>query len=204
MALKPEDRPTIENYPPLAKWLDDNRARQAWSVNVNRDAVVSCHVVGTATVLVLVRSRQHGWELYTPCSSNNIEIALADALARISDGDGNGPSAADHLSADVAELRARLAEYEELLANPVITIKPEDPVEGERIAEMLRAMGSPPALILDADPFTLTRNERIELAAAARDGTASPLARAALRRILGEPDPKAGPVDLGITSKSGR
>lgn len=200
MALKPEDRPTIDNYPALATWLAEVNARAAWSVNVNRDTVVSCFVIGTATAIAVVRSRQHGWDLYTPQASNDVAATLTDAAIRC--GLLAAAPAPDiaAMEAEIAELRARLAENVS-----VITVKESgDPEMVEKVRRML-ASPQPTLVIHDAaDTFDLTRDERIELAAAARDGTASPCARAALRRILGEADPKAGPVDLGITSKSGR
>lgn len=186
MKRKPEDRPAIENYPPLAKWLDENNARQAWSVNVNRDTVVSLHVVGSGTVLAVVRAEGHGWDLYTPCESNDIAATLADASARIDPlAEFTGPGIP--LDPDF---------------DPVVTIRmPDDPDLAAKVAAL--AEGAPPLVILDSEPI-LTRDERIELANALESAGLSPCARGAIRRILGMPAPDAGQVDLGITVKAGR
>lgn len=83
-------KPYLENYPPLRDWLRKHDARCNWQVALGngpdgpRAYIESWQSrAWRGDVIVVVRADQLGWDIYTSCSSNDIDASLADALARV-------------------------------------------------------------------------------------------------------------------------
>lgn len=81
-----KDKPYIENYPPLQKWLNDNDAQCMWQIPYgNHDepfAYVENWIVNNTQVIIVVYSNNHGWNIFTPCQSISIDATLRDASER--------------------------------------------------------------------------------------------------------------------------
>ena len=81
------DEPWVSNYPPLDAWLRLNNARCDWQVLLGKkpyhDYIEQWRLPGSLPFVIRVMGRQHGWEIFTPSASNDIEKTLQDAMARI-------------------------------------------------------------------------------------------------------------------------
>lgn len=98
--------PSAADYPPLEAWLTEHNAREAWHAVAPQGAAVACYVVGTSTVIALLRPVPRGWDLYTALDTIDIAATLADAHARVTDA---APSALRGAFDRVSEDRAQLA-----------------------------------------------------------------------------------------------
>lgn len=87
------NKPWVSNYPPLKQWLDEHNARCMWQVPSNPDrgddpdwapgAYIECYLINMHPVVVVVRSNQMGWDIYTTASTPLIDATLMDAEARL-------------------------------------------------------------------------------------------------------------------------
>lgn len=85
---KNADKPWVANYPPLQEWLQSRNAQCAWQRPITDDpeapgsGYIEMWLVGSAQVIVLVRSHQMGWDLFTSCPDGSIVATFNDADAR--------------------------------------------------------------------------------------------------------------------------
>lgn len=98
-ARKTEDKPYVENYPPLRGWLRQIGARCDWQVPLGNAkepiAYVEQWQAPTGrSFIVVVHAMRHGWNIYTDCADDGIAPTLIDAAVRI----GMGPTNAADLS----------------------------------------------------------------------------------------------------------
>lgn len=76
------DRPYIENYPPLRDWLVRHQARCLSQDAVGEDFWERWRI-GVRVVLVEVRAKKGGWDLWTACDSVKVEETFKDAERRL-------------------------------------------------------------------------------------------------------------------------
>lgn len=88
MSYKDEDKPYIENYPPLHAWLHKHGAHCNWQLPIGRKDRPTAYVEswlfrGGREVIIVVRSQKLGWDIYTPEQSNDVAATLEAVEARI-------------------------------------------------------------------------------------------------------------------------
>lgn len=76
------DKPWIENYPPLRAWLDRHNAR-CLSQTKDGDGFLERWLIGTRICLIEVRPRNMGWNIYTDSDSPTIVATIRDAETRL-------------------------------------------------------------------------------------------------------------------------
>lgn len=189
---KPKNPPlaSATDYPPLAKWLEGHGAREAWRAVAPSNAAVACYVVGTTTVLALLRPDGAGWELYTTDGGNDIAVSLADAHARVT---GTVTDSVDAAITDLVRSRDNaLRERDEVRRAAVqwsdraIELENALTIARAELAEAYKAVGAPGAP--DAD--------RIDALSADAKGYARKMTEAdrMLARIVAERDALAARV----------
>lgn len=93
MGKNDKNKPWVSNYKPLQEWLTKHSARCMWQTPSEpqpEDAdldwapryYIECWAVGKGTVLLIVRSNQQGWDIYTAINSNSATESLEDAAKR--------------------------------------------------------------------------------------------------------------------------
>jgi hypothetical protein len=86
--MKDEDKPYVENYPPLHAWLKKHGAHCNWQVPIGGARKPTAYVEswilrGGREVIVVVRARKRGWDIYTPEQSAGVEETLRAVEVRI-------------------------------------------------------------------------------------------------------------------------
>ena len=80
-------KPWVANYPPLQEWLQKIHAQCLEQIPLGENPDLSGYVerwqANARTFLVIVRARRMGWDILTPCYSNEIAATLADAEKRL-------------------------------------------------------------------------------------------------------------------------
>lgn len=87
------NKPWVSNYPPLAAWLEAHEAKCYWQLPLGGDpdepnAYVERYMFKTkedklVLAIVIVYANKMGWEIHTPCLSNDISETLRDADKRL-------------------------------------------------------------------------------------------------------------------------
>lgn len=84
MQRKPEDEPTLDNYPTLSAWLTKINARCLWRADTASSLrAVEAWSAHGAVFLIVMYERGRGWSIFTDCNSNDIPFTLLDAERRI-------------------------------------------------------------------------------------------------------------------------
>lgn len=95
-----DNKPWVSNYPPLAKWLEDNHARCMWQLasptkpdDADEDwepqSYVECHLVNARPVIVIVHANRQGWNVFSALDTADIAKSLTDLEARVRVGNGS-------------------------------------------------------------------------------------------------------------------
>lgn len=81
------DEPWTSNYPPLHDWLMNSEARCDWQLRYGKGGagfmLEQWRMPGSLPFIVLVHTKQAGWDVFTPTDDRAIEATLADVRARI-------------------------------------------------------------------------------------------------------------------------
>lgn len=87
--IKDEDKPYVENYPPLRDWLRDHNARCNWQIPIGNPREPTGYVESYALqgakgdLIVVVHARKMGWNIYTAERTGEVVKTFADAEQRI-------------------------------------------------------------------------------------------------------------------------
>lgn len=87
--MRDEDRPWVENYPPLALWLKQREARCGWQLPRKKTggmphSSIECWLFrGGASAIIVIYADRLGFEIYTPGESNRLDLTFADAEKRL-------------------------------------------------------------------------------------------------------------------------
>jgi hypothetical protein len=86
---KHKHKPWVENYPPLARFLEDSEARCAWQLRLGGSedeptGYVEQYIFPNGKLaIVVVHARQGGWDIFIPSDSPKVEVTLAEATKRL-------------------------------------------------------------------------------------------------------------------------
>jgi len=87
-----QSRAYVANYPPLAAWLKKHEARCFWQLPLGGEPDDPTSYVehymfqkdrNIGLAIVVVHRNGMGWEIYTPCTSHQIDDTLEDAEKRL-------------------------------------------------------------------------------------------------------------------------
>jgi hypothetical protein len=75
------NEPWTANYPPLHEWLKRVDGRCLWQQK-NGTSMIEGWAINGVVAIIHVYGNGNGWNIYTACPSNRIDLTLQDAEAR--------------------------------------------------------------------------------------------------------------------------
>lgn len=83
-----DDKPYIENYPPLHAWLHKHGAHCNWQLPIGRKDRPTAYLEswifrGGREAIIMVRWKKMGWEIYLPEQSNDVTETLRAVETRL-------------------------------------------------------------------------------------------------------------------------